>query len=368
LSGKKLNFLLPSLSPVGRVTTSFDGRHRRVYRLLMILLLLFLFSTNAHAAFDGLVARSEEGCYHRYCYEELLDSYAQTIMGRSDALYEDYLSKTPVAVYTNGNGYLDYNALLDRYAVALKNGEAFDLATYLQSEEAEPALIPNRIMLVSLSSGAINRDEIDSQEADLEKNDPVTYESCENEPEKEPKKEPEKVSESAEEKGTSNTMITGSAEISKDTAIKWAKSNNAHQRFIAVSPLYWEYGDKSGIRPEILYAQAAHETGFGRYSGIVPPEYNNWAGIKTATANGDRPEDHEQFASAEDGVRAHFNHMSAYIGLSPIGATHDRYDVVKSLSWAGTVEIIEDLSGKWAPSSTYHERIVNMIEEMYRQE
>lgn len=326
----------------------------------MILLLFFLFGSNAHAAFDGLVVRSEEGCYHRYCYEELLDSYAQSIMGRSDALYEDYISKTPVAVYTNRNGYLDYNALLDRYAVAIKNGEAFDLAAYLQSGEAEPALIPNRIMLVSLSSGAINRDEIDLQEADLKKNDPASFESCEN--------KPEKVSKSAEDKSTANTIITGSAEISKDAAIDWAKSKNAHQRFIAVAFLYWEYGEKSGIRPEILYAQSAHETGFGHYSGIVPPEYNNWAGIKTAKANGDKPEDHEQFDTAEDGVRAHFNHMSAYIGLSPIGATHDRYDLVKSLSWAGTVEIIEDLSGKWAPSSTYHERIVNMIEEMYQQE
>ncbi len=44
---------------------------------------------------------------------------------------------------------------------------------------------------------------------------------------------------------------------------------------------YWVYGGElTGINPEILYAQAAKETSFGRYTGKVKPEMNNWAGIK----------------------------------------------------------------------------------------
>ena len=114
----------------------------------------------------------------------------------------------------------------------------------------------------------------------------------------------------------------------------------------------------------MLYAQAAHETNFGHYTGQVPPAYNNWAGIKTANAAGDKPEDHEQFATPEDGVRAHFNHMAAYVGLKPIGEPHGRYFVVTRLSWAGSVKTVVELSGKWAPSATYHQRIVSMLNEM----
>jgi len=50
--------------------------------------------------------------------------------------------------------------------------------------------------------------------------------------------------------------------------------------------------------------------------------------VKTAFSKGDAPEDHESFASPQDGVRAHFNHMAAYVGLAPLGEPHCRYHVV----------------------------------------
>ncbi|HHU98114.1 MAG TPA: hypothetical protein GXX67_12790 [Petrimonas sp.] len=158
--------------------------------------------------------------------------------------------------------------------------------------------------------------------------------------------------------------IVGEPEITLEQAKQWARNKGAHQRFIDIAEVYWKYGKITGIRPDVLYAQAAHETNFGKYTGVVSPEQNNWAGIKRANATGDKITDHESFATADDGVRGHFNHMSAYTGTFSVGDPHDRYYTVLSLPWAGTIEYVEELSTKWAPSSTYHTKIVQFLEEI----
>jgi len=151
----------------------------------------------------------------------------------------------------------------------------------------------------------------------------------------------------------SQTPIVGEPSVTLEQAKQWAVNKKSHQRFIDIADYYWYYGNITGIRPEILYAQAAKETNYGKYTGKVVPEQNNWAGIKTKNATGDTTYDHESFATPEDGVRAHFNHMCAYIGLEPLGTPHGRYYSVKSLSWAGTVRTVEELGGKWAPHPDY---------------
>lgn len=151
----------------------------------------------------------------------------------------------------------------------------------------------------------------------------------------------------------SYTPLTGAAQVTVEQAQSWAKSKGAADIFIEIAPTYWKYGEITGLRPEILYAQAAKETGYGKYGGAVLPEMNNWAGIKIKNPQGDRTEDHETFATPDDGVRAHFNHMSAYVGLEPVGEPHDRYYVVKSIDWAGSVKNLEALGGRWCPDLYY---------------
>lgn len=163
----------------------------------------------------------------------------------------------------------------------------------------------------------------------------------------------------------SETNLVGEPQVTVEEAKVWAEKMGAHQRFIDIADVYWEYGEITGIRPEILYAQAAKETGYGKYGGAVIPEQNNWAGIKTKTATGDLMEDHETFETPEDGVRGHFNHMSAYIGLEPVGEPHSRYYSVKSINWAGTVKTLEELGGKWCPDLYYGFSILHRyIEKM----
>lgn len=149
------------------------------------------------------------------------------------------------------------------------------------------------------------------------------------------------------------TLILGPSEKTMEEAIEWAQGRGASQRFIDVAPIYWEYGEIFGIRADVLYAQAAKETAFGNYTGKVKPEMNNWAGIKKYGATGDETDDHESFATPEEGVRAHFNHMSAYVGVSAVGETHGRYKSVIILPWAGQVKYVEQLGTKWCPDPNY---------------
>lgn len=160
------------------------------------------------------------------------------------------------------------------------------------------------------------------------------------------------------------TELLGTAQVSEESAENWARSKGAHQRYIDVIPYYWLYGKMTGIRPEVLFAQAGKETGYGKFGGRVLPEMNNWAGIKKYGANGDATEDHESFDTPNDGVRGHFNHMCAYVGLKPIGEPHGRYKSVASLSWAGTVKYVEELGGKWCPDVEYGKALVELVEEM----
>lgn len=163
----------------------------------------------------------------------------------------------------------------------------------------------------------------------------------------------------------SQTSMLGESAVTMEEAQKWAESRGASESFVAAAELYWKYGDITGIRPDILYAQAAKETGFGKYGGAVLPEQNNFAGIKVYGATGDTTEDHETFETQEDGVRAHFNHMSAYLGLEPVGEVHGRYNSVVKMPWAGSVTLLEELGGKWCPDLYYGFSILHdYIEEM----
>lgn len=155
------------------------------------------------------------------------------------------------------------------------------------------------------------------------------------------------------------TPIEGKPVATLAQAKSWARSKGASNKFIEAADIYWKYGEITNIRPDLLYAQSAKETAYGRYTGNVTEDMNNFAGIKIIGSSGDSKEDHESFATIDDGVRAHFNHMSAYIGKNPIGEPHPRYNLAKSSSWAGSVKYAEELGSKWAPDENYGLSIVN---------
>lgn len=163
------------------------------------------------------------------------------------------------------------------------------------------------------------------------------------------------------------TDILSPTKTTVEQAQAWAVDRGSHQRFVDIAPEFWKYGELTGINPEILYAQAAKETNFGKYTGSVKPEMNNWAGIKTDNPSGDKTYDHETFETPEDGVRAQFNHMGIYVGVEPIGDPHPRWYVTSKVSWRGSVKKVEDLGGKWAPSRDYGISIMrDYVNQIYK--
>jgi len=312
--------------------------------LLIILIAAFPFVATSPvlAAVTGYVTRAADGIYYQYQYDELLDSYALKVLGQSNGLYEDYASKEVYALKDSLKGYIVYKDVLDRYAEALAGGEQFDLNDYTESGRAQKAELPFEIKLAGLNEGRV----VYSKLSTVSNNNPPP----------------------GFELPAIQTPIVGAPEVTVETAQKWAIEQDAHQRLIGIAPIYWSYGEKTGIRPELLYAQAAYKTDFGHYSGGMPPEYNNWSGISTAYTDDDERGQYEEFADPEQGVRAHFNHISAYIGLKPIGEPHARYQVAASQPWAGAVINLEDLSGKWVSDENYHLQILYLLDQMVSME
>jgi hypothetical protein len=339
---------------------------RRLVILIIAIATIVSSATPAAAAVEGLLARSADDNYHLYDYQELLDSYALKLIGNPNGLYEDYSRKSPAAFLHSGGAFIDYKATVDYYAAVVLSGLKFDFNSYAQSTKSIKRETPDHLLAVTFSQGklishALGSNIKNSNNATIPPDPTAVGVAI---PSEKTPAAAAPAAEASQQDKLSGIAIIGASKVSLVRVQGWAESKGAHPRFIEIAPVYWEYGQLTGICPEVLFAQAAHETRYGHFTGQVPPTFNNWAGIKTANASGDKPEDHEQFATPQDGVRAHFNHIAAYVGLSPIGEQHSRYFVVKRLPWSGTIKTVEELSGKWAPSATYHQRIVLFLSEM----
>lgn len=323
----------------------FIKNSKRFFLATALILVLALSLPVFAQPIAGFVAESGNGDLYEYSYNELIDSYSLTMLGSPDGFYEDFAEKKTYAILLNSGKYIDYKDILDRYAKALVTGEKFDLEQYAETEEAKIASMPTTIKAVKLNSGQIefNTKRISAISKIIN------------------------IDPGYRPPGT-KTAIAGPAKVTAGQARKWAESHGAHQRFIDIAELYWEYGEKTGIRPEVLYAQAAIETRFGKFSAALPAETNNWGGIRVADPSNGSSANYEIFDEKEKGVRAHFNHLSAYLGFDPVGEPHDRFHAVKKLSWAGNVLYVEDLSGKWTTSEDYHIYLLFAIDQMLKME
>lgn len=122
---------------------------------------------------------------------------------------------------------------------------------------------------------------------------------------------------------------------------------------------YYIEGELEGIRPDIAFAQALHETGNFRYGGDVVPIQNNFAGIGT-TGGGVKG---AWFETAQLGVRAQIQHLLAYASTRPpkLPIVDPRYELVKKTANFGRAKTWTDLNGKWAvPGKTYGQMILTI--------
>lgn len=159
------------------------------------------------------------------------------------------------------------------------------------------------------------------------------------------------------------TPIFGPTTTTQEQAFAWARKRGAHERAFAIIPLYYQHAPRYGIPAENALGQSSWETNDWKYTGQVPPEYHNMAGIKTRTATGDKPEDHQQFYNAEQGVIAHLQHLARYGGKTaaqlPDPIVDPRFTFVTKFT-----DTMEGLGGAWAPAASYGQMVVDKIDEL----
>ena len=167
-----------------------------------------------------------------------------------------------------------------------------------------------------------------------------------------------------------DSSILGTPMASQNQCVRYLLRNNPNPN-IAVSPeeivqLYYEEGEREGIRPDVALCQAFKETGFFRYGGTVTPDQNNYCGLGTTSAvvKG------SYFPNPQIGVRAHIQHLLAYSSTRrPSTEIVDpRYALVRKAYGRRTLGNWQDLNGRWAvPGKEYGQQILSMFNAMLRQ-
>ena len=170
-------------------------------------------------------------------------------------------------------------------------------------------------------------------------------------------------------KGYKDITIKGKAEATKKQAAQLIAANN-RQMPVGCSvgeivDLYWEEAEREGIRPDMALSQALLETGYFNFGGSVEPWQHNFCGPGTI-GNGVKG---AAFKTAQEGVRAHIQHLLAY-------CSHDRpktklidprYDKAHNLRLQkGLITKWSGLNWTWAMGGEYAEKIVNTHQLMLR--
>jgi hypothetical protein len=162
------------------------------------------------------------------------------------------------------------------------------------------------------------------------------------------------------------TPILSAPTATEEQARQWAKGKGATEQFVMLASLYWKYiVDCRKVNPVVAYCQAAKETRYGKFGGVIDASYCNPCGMKTEKGGGDtEPNAHMRFENWGFGVLAHLDHLGIYAGAPgyPLSvSTHDPRHFPYLLGKAKTVEA---LGGQWAPSQSYGTEIVSMMREL----
>ncbi|MGB4702230.1 MAG: stalk domain-containing protein [Syntrophomonadaceae bacterium] len=128
--------------------------------------------------------------------------------------------------------------------------------------------------------------------------------------------------------------------------------------------LYLEIGAKYGVRGDLAFCQAAKETGWWRFTGIVQPWQNNYCGLGATGVAATGEEDllgadpsrvrYEAgvhgaiFATPADGVEAQIQHLYAYATRQPLPDWATLVDPRFKKVTRGCAPRWIDLGGKWA--------------------
>lgn len=172
-----------------------------------------------------------------------------------------------------------------------------------------------------------------------------------------------------------NVTIMGSSLVSSE-ALKTVLRNNNPDVPENIVDLYLQIGRQYGIRGDIAFCQAAKETGWWKFGGLVKPYQNNYCGLSATGAPATGEEDlrgadssrvmFEQgvhgaiFDSPATGVEAHIQHLYAYVTVKSLPSGKILLDPRFKLVTRGIASTWSDLDGRWAvPGNGYGQSIIN---------
>ena len=121
-----------------------------------------------------------------------------------------------------------------------------------------------------------------------------------------------------------------------------------------------EEANSEGVRPEVLFSQIMHETGYLQFGGQVSPDQCNFGGLG-ATNDGAAG---ATFPDVRTGLRAQVQHLKAYASTEDLvnEVVDPRFDLVSR----GCAPTVYDLGGRWAvPGDTYGDALMRHMEDMY---
>jgi len=144
------------------------------------------------------------------------------------------------------------------------------------------------------------------------------------------------------------TSIVGKSQCSAAQLEKFLLSKNPSPKLnIPVKEfceLWISEGEIEGIKGDIAFCQACHETGYFKYGGLVLPEQNNYGGI--GAVNGSDVGKGAWFTTPQLGIRASIQHLKAYGSKEAL--KQECIDPRFKLVTRGAAPNFEDLSGRWA--------------------
>ncbi len=153
------------------------------------------------------------------------------------------------------------------------------------------------------------------------------------------------------------TPIIGDSQATDSQMEQYVRNVNPEAPYVAA--LYLKYGEIEGVKGDMAFAQAIHETGYFKFQGNININQNNFGGLG-ATGTGTSG---ASFDTAEKGVLAHIQHLKAYATTAPLNT--DLEDPRFHLVQRGIAPNWEDLDGRWAvPGFGYGKTIVELWQEI----
>ena len=171
-----------------------------------------------------------------------------------------------------------------------------------------------------------------------------------------------------------NVNIISTVDTSLERVEAWARSKNATETFVGLAKLYKKYAElRGGVNWVVAYVQAAKETGYGKFGGVLDESYHNPCGLKNPEAGDDYDAGaHKKFDNWEQGVLAHLDHLALYAAADGFPKTsylknwkdeplaeNETYDP-RHVGWFGTTggilgkaKDVLGLTGSWASDPNY---------------